>query len=112
MSFSGGLFVLWFSWRFFMMSNLGFFDMNRLFMLYLSNEFRLFCMSVSGLLLMMNFSNVFRLFLMNVGGLLLVMNFNSCFWRFSMSWGFMVNDLSNCFWRFDVYWSRLGLVNI
>ena len=59
-----------------MMSNLGFFNMNWLVVLYLSNVFSFFCLTVSLLLVVMLFSN--------------------CFWCFNMCWRFMVDDLSDC----------------
>ena len=59
-----------------MMSNLGFFNMNWLLVLYLSNVFSFFCLTMSLLFVVMIFSN--------------------CFWCFNMCWRFLVDDLSDC----------------
>ena len=93
-----------------MMSNLGFFNMNWLVVLYLSNVFSFFCLTVSLLLVVMIFSNCFRCFIMCWR--FLVDDFSDCLGCFNMDRLLMVDDLSNNLRFFNVDRSWFGVVDL
>lgn len=93
-----------------MMSSLGFFNMNWLLVLYLSNVFSFFCLTVSLLLVLMIFSNYFRCF--NMCWRFIVDDFSNCLGCFNMDRLLMVDDLSNNLRIFNVYRSWFGVVNL
>ena len=93
-----------------MMSNLGFFNMSWLLVLYLSNVFSFFCLTVSLLLVVMLFSNCFWCF--NMCWRFMVDDFSDCLGCFFMDRLLMVDDLSNNLRFFNVYRSWFGVVNL
>ena len=93
-----------------MSSNLGFFNMNWFLVLYLSNVFGFFCLTVSLLFVVMLFSNFFWCF--NMCGRFMVDDLGDCLGGFNMCWRFMVDDLSNNLRFFNVYRSWFGVVNL